>query len=63
MKKDLLMQTLSDDELASVTGGGSNITDENMEDYNACILKCENMYRMNKQAMLGCKMSCHNMYS
>lgn len=63
MKKNLLMQTLSDEELASVTGGGNNIPEENLADYNACIQQCENMYRMNRQAKLGCKINCHNMYS
>ena len=63
MKKDLLMQTLSDDELAGVTGGGGGISDENMADFNECIQNCEAMYKMNRQAKMSCKINCHNMYS
>ena len=50
---DLLMQPLSDDELAGITGGNS---DEDM--LNECLNNCEITYPNMKAMRLRCRIAC-----
>lgn len=57
LNNDFLMQPLSDEELAGITGGN-----DEQDELDACLRDCEEQYPNMKGKRVSCRMTCMGQY-